>query len=404
MFSLVCTNPSCGIELNPDNQFFYCPECNAPLEVSYPKLILDRDQVERKSGKPALHRYQSVLPHRDFQPHLFLGEGNTALVPSISLGSKWGVNRLYFKDERLNPTGSFKDRGTASTVQYLTETEISKICTISSGNMGLSVAAYAARTEYDCTVFVSEKTGEHKLAPISIHEPRLVRVSGGNYGEIVQKIFEESARSGIYLIYSDNPYRLEGQKTTSYEIWEQLGFTEPDVVVVPTSSGGFISSVIKGFSELFQLDLIERIPEIVAVQMSGCAPIAKAFQEKNDNVEPWQEPDTLAGAISNPLPHSGDLALRKLRKTGGRAIIVDDSEALEAQSLLAREEGIFGQPAAAVATAAIKKMRSEGDLNPESLTVSVISGEGLKDPTVFDRHDLPSPSSTSIDELEQFFT
>jgi len=195
--------------------------------------------------------------------------------------------------------------------------------------------------------------------------------------------FEMAREFGVYLVHSDSPMRVEGQKTVAFEICEQLDWRVPDLVVVPTSSGGNFSAIWRGFKEFYELGLIDRLPRMVCVQSEGCAPIVEAFKSRS-GLKPWPKPKTIAHSISNPNPilASGRRVLRILDECEGLAVAVSDEEILEAQKQLAVMEGLFVEPASAATVAGLKKLVEESVIDRDEKVVCVLTGLGLKDTKV----------------------
>ncbi|MBW2217232.1 MAG: threonine synthase [Deltaproteobacteria bacterium] len=388
---LVCTN--CADEFPFGRGHPRCPLCREPLEVSYRRL----EKSKFIGGDFILERYGNFLPFSKTFHELSLGEGNTPLLKSLKISRQLGLKSIYFKNETQNPTWSFKDRGTLMGIQYAVANGLKRIGTVSTGNMGVSVAAYGARAGLETFVLISKGLPKEKIGPIGIYSPRLVVVDG-DYGELYFRSLEIGERLGIYFINSDVPLRVEGSKTIAFEICEQLDFHIPDYIVVPVSAGGNFRGILKGFEELLQAGLIECIPKMIAAQASGCAPIAMAFEKDRSEIEQISDFHTIAHAIENPYPPSGNQVLRKLKENGGIAERVSDGEILEAQALMATE-GIFGQPAAAVPLAAVTKLFRRGRLKSSDSVVCIVTGAGLKYTAALEDHHFEI-CSTPLERLE----
>lgn len=377
---MVCTE--CKASFNPEGLIFRCPKCNAPLEIIY-----NYDQLTNIIRKEvfinrinSLWRYSELLPLKDQSEVLSLNEGGTPLHKSQRLAEKFKLDFLYLKDETRNPTWSFKDRGTTVGISKAIEVGAKVVGCASTGNMGASVAAYSARGNVKCIILTPKGTPLEKIVQILIHKPIVFSVNLP-YPELYKMAYGMTETHGVYLIQSDTPQRVEGQKTTAYEICEQLDWQPPDVMIVPTSSGGNISAIWKGFKEFYTLGLIDELPRMVSIQSEGCAPIVRAHREGKDTPRPWLNPHTIAHSISNPNPlfASGKRVLKLLRESKGLAIAVSDEEILGAQKLLASREGLFAEPASAASIASINRLIELEMVDKNDKIVCLITGSGLKD-------------------------
>ncbi|WP_010479218.1 threonine synthase [Thermococcus zilligii] len=355
---LIC--PICGAEYNGPVQ--RC-ECGEPVEF-------EPFKGEPYLGKTVWERFYDFWPVEP-EVELSLGEGDTPLVRS-KLGKELGV-KLYLKNETVNPTWSFKDRGTFLAMSYALKAGYKAVGTVSTGNMAASVSAYASRFGLNAKILVSENTGDEKLRAVSVYGADVIRVKG-DYGRLYFDSLKLGERLGVYFINSDNPFRVEGYKGIAFEIAEEV---TPDYVLIPTSSGGLFRGIAKGFLELRESGLIEELPVLVAVQAEGCSPICRAFKEGKERIERFENPKTIAQAIANPLPPSGNAVLRLLREFGWPCVSVGDEEIIGAQRRLAGE-GLFVEPASATGMAALEKLRESGVIPEGSRVVSILTGSGLK--------------------------
>lgn len=304
-----------------------------------------------------------------------MGEGFTPLTEMPGLAGSLGVGRLSVKNESLNPTWSFKDRGTVVAVADAIERDSRALGVVSTGNMAASVSAYGARAGLPVIVLVSAAIPEAKIGPIAAYGPYIVKVRG-DYSELYHRSLALQ-EAGVRFLNSDVPARVEGSKTIAFELWEQCGGLLPDWVVVPTSSGGNLRGIIKGFEELQRLGVADKVPSFVCAQASGCSPICAAFDDGLDHVRAASWPGTVAHAIENPHPPSGREVLRRLRGLGGVCVDVSDDDILGAQTAMANE-GLFVQPAAAVPVAATRELTRRGVLDARSHVVCIATGSGLK--------------------------
>jgi len=360
-----------------------CPKCGEPMEV---ELIKEgKINYSTNKGQTILERYADFFPYLDISREDSLGEGFTPLTKLQNLASDLGLKGLYLKNESQNPTWSFKDRGTLLGILHAEKLGYKKIGTVSTGNMAPSVAAYASKFNLKSYIFVKETIAEEKLNPILIYNPKLFKVKG-DYGSLYYKTLELGEEKDIYFINSDVPLRVEGSKTIAFEICEQLNFNIPDYVIVPSSAGGNIRGIEKGFREFKEAGIIDKIPKIICAQSSGCSPIDKAFNENKDKIERFGNPNTIAHAIENPLPPSGNQVIRMLKRNGGFTVSVEDKEIIEAQKNLANN-GLFLQPASCVPLAALKKLRKEDKIEEDAKVVLIGTGGGLKYTSVFEKYD-----------------
>jgi len=364
---------------------FTCPKCGDLLQISYSyESVRRRFKASlRKKGSLGVWRYRELLPV-SFVDAVTLGEGATGLSRSMRLAEDLGLSQVYFKNEGQNPTGSFKDRGMTVAMTRAIEIGARTVVCASTGNTSASMAAYAARAGLKAVVLIPKgKIAEGKLLQAVVHGARIREVSG-NFDKALENARRLAAKGRFYLVNSLNPYRIEGQKTTAFEIWEQLGRV-PDVVVVPVGNAGNISAIWKGFWELMRLRVTNSVPRMIGVQAAGAAPIATAYAKREGTVMPWVRPETVASAIRIGAPASWKKALRAVKESGGAMLIVTDSEILRAQRSLASGEGVFAEPASAASVAGLRKALRGKLLGRDDCIVCVVTGHGLKDQEII-RH------------------
>ena len=379
---LICTK--CKTTFPIDRLYPRCDICNEPLEVE--KVVTGRINKGNVLNQTILERYADFFPFAKIDKAISLYEGFTPLVRSLRLASELSIKNIFFKNESQNPTWSFKDRGTVVGIQQAISLGCKRIGTVSTGNMAVSVAAYGARVGLETFILVSASLPPEKLNPIAIYNPILIKVDG-DYGKLYFDSLEIGKQNDIYFINSDVPFRVEGSKTIAFEICEQMNFEVPDYVVVPTSSGGNIRGILKGFEEFRLCGLINKVPKMICAQASGCSPIYNAYSSNAEVISQVENPHTIAHAVENPYPPSGNEVLRRIKEHRGTFITVTDDETLQAQKQLAKI-GIFGQPASAVPLAAVKKLREQSFLDENDTVVCVVTGGGLKDTAVLEKHEL----------------
>ncbi len=316
-------------------------------------------------------RYREHLPVGPATPEIDLQEGSTPLVPSRNIGKALGLNRLYFKYEGLNPTGSFKDRGMVVAVAKALEGGSRVLMCASTGNTSASMAAYAARAGVRAIVVVpSGEIALNKLSQALMYGAKVIALKG-NFDTALEAVRDLTSRYPVALMNSVNPNRLEGQKTAAFEIVDALG-DAPDYLLLPVGNAGNITAYWKGFREYHAAGRSTRLPRMVGAQAEGAAPIV--------NGHPVTQPKTVASAIQIGNPASWEGATTARDESGGLIAAVTDTEILSAQIRLANSEGLFAEPASAAPLALLFRLVREGRIETDSITVVVLTGSGLKDP------------------------
>ncbi len=357
---------------------YACGECFGPLEVCYDFPRLDRAAIQ--AGPPNMWRYASLLPvPPDIAGRPTLQPGFTRLMRADNLAHALGMRTLWIKDDRGNPTHSFKDRVVAVALAAATELGFKVLACPSTGNLANAVAAAAARAGIRSVVLVPADLEQQKIITTSVYGGTFVTVDG-TYDDVNRLASELAGEHEDWAFVNVNvrPYYAEGSKTLGFEIAEQLGWRLPDQVVVPIASGAQLVKVDKGFSELASLGLVPETPwRVFGAQATGCAPVSAAFAAGYDVVRPVR-PDTIAKSLAIGNPADGPYALDVVRRTGGSIADVSDEEIIDSMRLLASTEGIFGETAGGVTLGVLRKLLAAGQLDPEAETVIINSGDGLK--------------------------
>ena len=324
-----------------------------------------------KAWKGLLREYREYLPITDKTPLITLHEGNTPLIKTEKIGKALGGIELYFKYDGLNPTGSFKDRGMVMAVAKALEEGSRAIMCASTGNTSASAAAYAARSGIQCIVVIPDgNIALGKLAQALMYGAKVIAIKG-NFDEALKAVIDITNKYPITLVNSINPFRLQGQKTSAFEICDTLG-KAPDYLAIPVGNAGNISAYWMGFKEYKENGKVSNLPKMIGFEAEGSAAIVQNRVIEN--------PQTLATAIKIGNPASWKLAVNAANESNGFIDSVTDDEILEAYKMLTREEGVFAEPASAASLAGVIKTYKAGKLKKGDVVVSVLTGNGLKDP------------------------
>jgi threonine synthase len=355
-----------------------CSECFGPLEVGYDLPPLTRAGIE--AGPQTIWRYASLLPvPPDIADTPNTEPGCTRLVRADNLARALGMRVLWVKDERGNPTHSFKDRVVAVALAAAVEMGFKVLACPSTGNLANAVAAAAARAGIRSVVLVPADLEQQKILGTAVYGGTLVTVDG-SYDDVNRLASELADEHDDWAFVNVNvrPYYAEGSKTIGYEIAEQLGWRLPSQIVVPVASGAQLVKIDKAFRELTALGLADDPGcRVFGAQATGCAPVAAAFRAGQDVVQPVR-PATIAKSLAIGNPADGPYVLDVVRRTGGAVADVTDDQIVDAIRLLAVTEGIFGETAAGVTLAVLRKLLDAGQLDPAAETVIINSGDGLK--------------------------
>ena len=358
-----------------------CKSDGGPLLVRY-DLRRVRESVTKSALRErpeSLWRYRELLPHEEPDNVVTLGELNTPLLETPSLGEELGIRKLRVKDEGLLPTGTFKARGAAVGMTRASELGVETLALPSAGNAGSAWAAYGARAGVRVIVVMPDRTPKVIVREASAYGGEVYTVAGSiaDAGAVVKKV---CADRGWYDASTlREPYRIEGKKTMGFELAEQLGWRVPDVIVYPTGGGVGLIGMWKAFDELRAIGwLDQKKPRFVAAQAGGCAPIVDAFSKGLDESRPWPDPTTFAAGIRVPKALGDFIVLRALRESEGTALAVSDDEIADAMELAGQSEGLLLCPEGGCALAVTRELRRSGWIAESDEVVIFNTGTGLK--------------------------
>ena len=341
-----------------------------------------------RAWRGVVEEYRDRLPVNENTPVVTLQEGGTPLLPSRRVSELTGCD-VFLKVEGLNPTGSFKDRGMTMAITKAAEDGAKAVICASTGNTSASAAAYAVRAGMTCAVLVPQgKIAMGKLAQALVHGARLLQVDG-NFDDCLELARKLSVDHPVALVNSVNPYRLQGQKTASFEVVDALG-DAPDIHCVPVGNAGNISAYWMGYTEYAEAGVATRTPRMLGFQASGAAPIVKG--------EPVTAPSTIATAIRIGNPASWKLAEQARNDSGGLIDKVTDRQIMAAYKILAAEEGVFVELASAASVAGLLQAAEAGQVPRGSRVVCTVTGNGLKDPD-WALAGAPSATMVPVDAL-----
>ena len=377
MYAIGLKCVKCGASYSNDQKTSVCPKCQGLFEIEY-----DFDAIRRNFKKTDLTtnsaqgmwRYGKALPvHERFK--ITMGEGYTPLIERRNVVKDF---KILFKLDYVNPTGSFKDRGSTITVSKAKELQAQAVAIDSTGNAAASLSAYAAKAEIPCYVFVPSTTEPEKVIQMLANGATVVKVRGTR--QETHDVIELAYRKygWYYCGFMVSPYAIEGTKTIAYEICEQMNWNPPDWIVFPVGTGSGIVGCAKGLEEMKKLGWIEKIPKLVCIQAEGCAPIYRGYIKNTTEIDPVSSPKTMAEGIAVGAPPKGSLVLQSLRKTGGIAETVTEDEIAECATTLANKEGLYVEISSAPAYAgAIKLIRNE-IIRKDETVVCELTGTGIK--------------------------
>lgn len=373
-----------------------CPRCNSQWrEAGYDlETVAKNLPLQLPARVFDLWRYRELLPVRNPNPAIMLGEGGTPLIQAVNLGMMLGCPNIYIKDERQGPTASFKDRQAAVTIAALKEAGITEMVAASTGNVAISYSAYAARAGIKLWAFVTSLVPAVKMREIAIYGSQVIKITG-SYDQAKQVAAEFARQRNLYLDRGARTITsIEAMKTIAFEISEQLtnllgikawpsgksrtAWRSPDWYIQAISGGMGPLGVAKGFAELHKMDFIDREPAIALIQAEGCSPMVQAWKENKEVAEPVISPRTHIETLATGDPgRTYSLLRERVVASGGTFESVTDEEAFRAMHVLAKMEGISAEPAAAVAFAGLFKLVRAGTIKPTDVVVINCTGHTM---------------------------
>ncbi|HEV2287625.1 MAG TPA: threonine synthase [Candidatus Acidoferrales bacterium] len=363
---------------HPHNQLWNLCDCGGPLLARYDlktaAKTLTRDALRSRSA--TMWRYAEVLPSRE---PVSLGEGMTPVLHAKRLGQSFGLDKLYIKDEGLNPTGSFKARGLSAAVSRAKELGAKALATPTAGNAGGALAAYAAQAGIPSVIVMPADTplaNEMECRAFGAD----VRKLDGLISDCGKYVAENKEKNGWFEVTTlKEPYRIEGKKTMAYELWEQSEGSLPDVIIYPTGGGVGMIGMWKAFEEMEAMGWIgKERPRMVTVQSAGCAPIVAAFEKGEENAPMWPNAATIASGLRVPKAIGDFLILRAIRESKGTAVAASDEDILATTKELAAKEGIFAAPEGGATVVAARKLAGNGWIEANETVVLFNTGCGYK--------------------------
>lgn len=405
---LQCAGDACGARHLITEVIYQCPSCGALLDTAYEgdpgnPVDLKREWRERRLSNRAIDqsgvwRYRELFPFLEDAAHIVtMREGNTPLLEAPRAAAYAGLERLTFKHQGFNPTGSFKDNGMTAGASQAVRLGMRRVACVSTGNTSASMAAYASFAGLQPIVFIPHGNIAYgKLSQALDYGAKTIQVEA-NFDQILVLVRELAGRLGIYLLNSVNPFRIEGQKSIVIEMLDQRDWISPDWIVLPGGNLGNVSAFGKALQELKAWGFLDREPKLAVVQAEGARPFYD-FMRSGGQFVADPHPETLATAIKIGDPVSWPKAWRAICRTGGAVEFVTEQEIADAKAVIGLC-GIGCEPASAATLAGIKKLRAAGTIAPGEDVVGVLTGNVLKDPDYIYRYhtgQLKSPDGQTL--------
>lgn len=403
----------CGNEFPANGVMYLCPFCSPKNTENKPpkgvlKVVYDYEnlQLVRNSDVATFNhllekKYIDLLPIDNLKNLPKLRVGDTPLYKQTNLNGKSLSFNLFLKDDSQNPTFSFKDRASYIVSAYAKENKIDTIVAASTGNAGSSLAGICASQNQKAIILVPEAAPLAKLTQIIMYGAKIIPVKG-NYDDAFELSIKATEKYGWYNRNTAfNPLTTEGKKTVSFELFEQLNYRIPDRIFVPVGDGVIISGVYKGFEDLLMLNIIEKMPTIIAVQSEGSDNLSRNI---DNEIFELKESNTIADSISVDIPRNFYMAKQFITKYQGEYLTVSDEEILNASTELSENTGLFAEPAAATAFAGMLNYLNAGKIKNNSNNIVLLTGSGLKDlQSVQSVISIPEAIEPKVENLEKLF-
>lgn len=362
MNSLICT--ACQKIFSLKDSIWQC-SCGGVLDLIFtPSFPIEK--IRQRNFD--LWRYREAIPIEDDKHIVTFGEGFTPLIPL-----KFSGKTVWIKQDHLFPTGSYKDRGASVLISKVKELGIKEVVEDSSGNAGCAIAAYCARGNIKCEIFVPQHTSPAKLAQIQAYGAKVRKIPGSR--EDTAQAACAAAQKIYYASHAWNPFFFQGTKTIAFEIWEQLLGKPPDAVILPVGNGTLLLGIFLGFRDLYQAGMITKIPQLIGIQAANCAPLYRAWQQNSLQLPRIDQKETIAEGIAIAEPIRGKQILEAIKETKGDILVVEEEEIKEALIDMA-QHGFYIEPTAAATIAGVNKYIQ--NFSPPRIIVSAFTGHGLK--------------------------
>jgi threonine synthase len=378
MFTIGAECSRCGEVLSPDNVLTVCPKCGGALLFQYdiPRIAEKVSKRDLENREDTFWKFIELLPLSSPNNIVSLGEPYTPVL-QFQRDNREGAN-VFLKDDGRLPTGTFKARGMAVAVSKLKELKVSRIALPSAGNAAAALAAYGAKAGMEVYVFMPKDAPESNVKECVWMGAKVYLVDGliNDAAEMVKKFGKDYG----WLDVSTNkqPYRYEGYKAMTFEIAEQFKWDLPDNIIFPTGGGEGIIGLWKGFKDLIELGWTEKIPRLIIVQSSSCAPLVKAYNSGEAEVrEAWEKAETIAAGLRVPRPYASYLVLRAIRETKGMAVAVDDTEIISSMKIFLKN-GVYACPEASATLTALNKLENEGAIDKDESVLLYLTGNAMK--------------------------